>query len=59
MSKSEAIFQGIPINLFFRIQDNVDKVTLKVKQYKRMAEEQEEAANSNMTKYRKVTVLYI
>merc|ERR1712176_733177 len=37
-----------------RIQDQADKQQLKVKQYKRQAEEQEEAANSNMSKYRKL-----
>ena len=51
-------FRIFILKFIFRIQDNVDKLTLKVKQYKRMAEEQEEAANSNMAKYRKVK-LYI
>ena len=37
-----------------RLQDQADKLQLKVKQFKRMAEEHEEAANSNMSKYRKV-----
>ena len=43
--------------LFFMYEpptDQADKLTLKVKQYKRQAEEQEEAANSNMSKYRKL-----
>jgi len=37
-----------------RSQDNVEKLTAKVKQFKRTAEEQEEQANANMTKYRKI-----
>merc|ERR1711881_168554 len=37
-----------------RFQDTVDKLTLKVKSYKRQSEDQEEAANSNMSKYRKL-----
>ena len=36
------------------MQDQADKTQLKVKQYKRQAEEQEESANSNMSKYRKL-----
>merc|ERR1712076_78984 len=37
-----------------RLQDQADKQQMKVKQYKRQAEEQEEQANSNMSKYRKL-----
>merc|ERR1719466_507906 len=37
-----------------RQQDNVEKLTGKVKQFKRVAEEQEEQATSNMSKYRKI-----
>ena len=37
-----------------RLQDNVDKLGLKVKSYKRQSEDQEEAANTNMSKYRKL-----
>merc|ERR1739838_1235753 len=37
-----------------RLQDLVDKLQLKVKAYKRQAEEAEEAANANLTKCRKV-----
>uniref|UniRef100_A0A665X350 Myosin-7 n=1 Tax=Echeneis naucrates TaxID=173247 RepID=A0A665X350_ECHNA len=37
-----------------RLQDLVDKLQLKVKSYKRAAEEAEEQANSNLTKFRKV-----
>merc|ERR1711935_602889 len=36
-----------------RVQQLVDSLQVKVKQYNRAAEEQEEAANSNMSKYRK------
>ncbi|AWP04627.1 Myosin heavy chain [Scophthalmus maximus] len=38
-----------------RLQDLVDKLQLKVKAYKRAAEEAEEQSNSNLTKYRKIT----
>merc|ERR1739847_51538 len=37
-----------------RIQDLVDKPQVKVKTYKRQAEESEEQANSNLSKYRKL-----
>jgi len=37
-----------------RLQDLVDKLQIKVKTYKRQAEEGEEAANINMSKFRKV-----
>merc|ERR1711881_328007 len=37
-----------------RIQDLVDKLQVKVKTYKRQAEESEETANSNLSKYRKL-----
>merc|ERR1712193_218383 len=37
-----------------RQQDNVEKLTAKVKQFKRIAEEQEEQATANMSKYRKI-----
>merc|ERR1712226_952685 len=37
-----------------RLQDLVDKLQIKVKTYKRQAEESEEAANVNMSKFRKV-----
>ena len=37
-----------------RLQTQVEQLQLKVKQFKRSAEEQEEAANSNMSKYRKL-----
>merc|ERR1712060_954982 len=37
-----------------RLQDLVDKLQIKVKTYKRQAEEAEEAGNSNMAKFRKV-----
>ncbi|KAG7455437.1 hypothetical protein MATL_G00256460 [Megalops atlanticus] len=37
-----------------RLQDLVDKLQLKVKSYKRTAEEAEEQANSNLTKFRKL-----
>merc|ERR1712173_469498 len=37
-----------------RIQDLVDKLQVKVKTYKRQAEEAEEVANSNLSKYRKL-----
>ncbi|KAI3355124.1 hypothetical protein L3Q82_017997 [Scortum barcoo] len=37
-----------------RLQDLVDKLQLKVKSYKRAAEEAEEQANSNLTKLRKL-----
>merc|ERR1711993_40706 len=37
-----------------RQQDNVEKLTAKVKQFKRVAEEQEETATANMSKYRKI-----
>merc|ERR1712176_730596 len=37
-----------------RQQDNVEKLTAKVKQFKRIAEEQGEQANANMSKYRKL-----
>merc|ERR1711972_1058186 len=37
-----------------RMQDLVDKLQVKVKTYKRQAEEAEEAANVNMSKFRKV-----
>merc|ERR1711920_772447 len=37
-----------------RIQDLVDKLQVKVKTYKRQAEESEEQANSNLSKYRKL-----
>merc|ERR1712003_266318 len=36
-----------------RLQDLVDKLQIKVKTYKRQAEESEEAANNNMSKFRK------
>ena len=35
-------------------QESVDKTTAKVKQFKRVAEEQAELANTNMSKYRKL-----
>ncbi|MGH0150219.1 UNVERIFIED_CONTAM: hypothetical protein FKN15_073566 [Acipenser sinensis] len=37
-----------------RLQDLVDKLQLKVKAYKRQAEEAEEQANTHLTKFRKV-----
>merc|ERR1712178_388338 len=37
-----------------RVQDLVDKLQVKVKTYKRQAEEAEEVANSNLSKYRKL-----
>ncbi|XP_006803608.2 myosin-7-like [Neolamprologus brichardi] len=37
-----------------RLQDLVDKLQLKVKSYKKAAEEAEEQANSNLTKFRKL-----
>merc|ERR1719259_690041 len=37
-----------------RQQDNVEKLTAKVKQFKRVSEEQEESATANMSKYRKI-----
>merc|ERR1711990_724182 len=37
-----------------RLQTAVDQLQIKVKQYKRLAEEQEEAGNSNLSKYRKL-----
>merc|ERR1712168_973844 len=37
-----------------RIQDLVDKLQVKVKSYKRAAEESEEQANANLSKYRKL-----
>merc|ERR1712129_560669 len=37
-----------------RAQDNVEKLTAKVKQFKRLAEDQGEQANSNMSKYLKL-----
>uniref|UniRef100_H2YYX1 Myosin motor domain-containing protein n=1 Tax=Ciona savignyi TaxID=51511 RepID=H2YYX1_CIOSA len=37
-----------------RIQDLVDKLQIKVKTYKRQAEEAEEQANTNLSKYRKL-----
>ncbi|XP_034850457.1 myosin-7-like [Mirounga leonina] len=37
-----------------RLQDLVDKLQLKVKAYKRQAEEAEEQANTNLSKFRKV-----
>ncbi|KPP72338.1 hypothetical protein Z043_108672 [Scleropages formosus] len=37
-----------------RLQDLVDKLQLKVKSYKRSAEEAEEQANSNLGKFRKI-----
>merc|ERR1712076_322377 len=37
-----------------RLQDLVDKLQIKVKTYKRQSEEAEEAANVNMSKFRKV-----
>ena len=37
-----------------RIQDLVDKLQVKVKTYKRQAEEGEEQANSNLSKLRKL-----
>merc|ERR1719479_801191 len=37
-----------------RIQDLVDKLQVKVKTYKRQAEEAEEVANQNLSKYRKL-----
>ncbi|KAF7708892.1 hypothetical protein HF521_017949, partial [Silurus meridionalis] len=37
-----------------RLQDLVDKLQLKVKSYKRTAEEAEEQSNSNLTKFRKL-----
>merc|ERR1712203_150248 len=37
-----------------RLQDLVDKLQIKVKTYKRQAEEAEEQGNSNMAKFRKV-----
>ncbi|KAK6293691.1 hypothetical protein J4Q44_G00360170 [Coregonus suidteri] len=37
-----------------RLQDLVDKLQLKVKAYKRQAEEAEEPSNSHMSKFRKV-----
>ncbi|XP_009079744.1 PREDICTED: myosin-7-like, partial [Acanthisitta chloris] len=36
-----------------RLQDLVDKLQLKVKAYKRQAEEAEEQANTNLAKFRK------
>ncbi|XP_065271765.1 myosin-1B isoform X2 [Emys orbicularis] len=38
----------------FRLQDLVDKLQLKVKAYKRQAEEAEELSNVNLTKFRKI-----
>ncbi|KAJ8254007.1 hypothetical protein COCON_G00206190 [Conger conger] len=38
----------------FRLQDLVDKLQIKVKAYKRQAEESEEQANSHLAKFRKV-----
>ncbi|KAG5835938.1 hypothetical protein ANANG_G00249310 [Anguilla anguilla] len=38
----------------FRLQDLVDKLQLKVKSYKRQAEESEEQANTHLSRYRKV-----
>nr|XP_048673404.1 myosin heavy chain, skeletal muscle, adult-like isoform X2 [Caretta caretta] len=38
----------------FRLQDLVDKLQLKVKAYKRQAEESEELSNVNLTKFRKI-----
>ncbi|KAJ4921487.1 hypothetical protein JOQ06_014302 [Pogonophryne albipinna] len=38
----------------FRLQDLVDKLHLKVKAYKRQAEDAEEQANTHMTRHRKV-----
>ncbi|XP_026510376.1 myosin-8-like [Terrapene carolina triunguis] len=37
-----------------RLQDLVDKLQLKVKSYKRQAEESEELSNVNLTKFRKI-----
>merc|ERR1711941_27455 len=37
-----------------RIKDLVDKLQVKVKTYKRQAEESEEQANANLSKYRKL-----
>merc|ERR1712048_226607 len=37
-----------------RLQDLVDKLQIKVKTYKRQAEEAEEQGNSNLAKFRKV-----
>merc|ERR1712144_162428 len=37
-----------------RLQDLVDKLQLKVKSYKRHAEEAEEQANTHLSRYRKV-----
>ncbi|KPP56510.1 hypothetical protein Z043_125849 [Scleropages formosus] len=37
-----------------RLQDLVDKLQLKVKSYKRAAEEAEEQANTNLGKFRKL-----
>ncbi|TDH06070.1 hypothetical protein EPR50_G00130740 [Perca flavescens] len=37
-----------------RLQDLVDKLQLKVKSYKRAAEEAEEQANNNLSKFRKL-----
>ncbi|XP_016330359.1 myosin-7-like, partial [Sinocyclocheilus anshuiensis] len=37
-----------------RLQDLVDKLQLKVKAYKRQAEEAEEQANTHLSRYRKV-----
>merc|ERR1712242_486938 len=37
-----------------RVQDLVDKLQVKVKTYKRQAEEAEEVANCNLSKYRKM-----
>merc|ERR1712178_229971 len=37
-----------------RMQDLVDKLQVKVKTYKRQAEEAEEVANQNLSKYRKL-----
>lgn len=37
-----------------RLQDLVDKLQLKVKSYKKAAEEAEEQANNNLVKFRKV-----
>merc|ERR1711941_26707 len=37
-----------------RVQDLVDKLQVKVKTYKRHAEDSEETANANLSKYRKL-----
>lgn len=37
-----------------RLQDLIDKLQAKVKGYKRQAEEAEEQANTNLSKYRKL-----